>query len=108
MCLVSGRAMPRLVSSLLWLPLATASSASAVTMDWTFVGNPGNACETQIQGCFGAVGYVYDIGTFEVTNAQYTEFLNAKAVSDPLGLYHTNMGEPDGSFGGIARGGSDG
>ena len=28
------------------------------------------------------------IGTYEVTNAQYAEFLNAKAASDPLGLYN--------------------
>ena len=63
-----------------------------VTIDWTLVGDPGNACDTQSQGCFGAVGYAYNIGTYEVTNAQYAEFLNAKAASDPLGLYNTNMG----------------
>jgi hypothetical protein len=28
----------------------------------------------------------------EVTNAQYAEFLNFKAASDPLSLYNTNMG----------------
>jgi len=40
--------MPRLRSSLL-LSLLIASSASAVTMDWTPIGNPGNACDTQLQ-----------------------------------------------------------
>jgi sulfatase modifying factor 1 len=79
--------------------------ASAVTIDWTPVGNAGNACETQTQGCFGAVGYEYLIGTYEVTNAQYTEFLNAKAASDPLGLYNTNMGS---GTGGITRSGIPG
>jgi hypothetical protein len=61
--------MPRLCSSLL-LSLLVASSASAVTMAWTPIGNPGNTCDPQSQGCFGAVGYEYYIGTYEVTNAQ--------------------------------------
>src|SRR5262250_3270230 len=80
--------MPRLFSTLL-LSLMVASSASSVTMAWTPIGNPGNACDPQSQGCFGAVGYSYSIGTYEVTNAQYTEFLNAIAASDPTGLYNT-------------------
>ena len=53
--------MPRLCSSLL-LSLLIASSASAVTMDWTPIGNPGNACDPQSQGCFGAVGYATTSG----------------------------------------------
>jgi formylglycine-generating enzyme required for sulfatase activity len=83
--------MPRLCSSLL-LSLGIASSASAVSMAWTPIGNPGNACDSQSQGCFGDVGYAYNIGTYEVTNAQYVEFLNEKAVSDPLELYSSEMG----------------
>src|SRR5262245_2793845 len=94
----------RLLASLL-LSLLIAASASAVSMAWTPVGNPGNACDPQSQGCFGAVGYAYSIGTYEVTNAQYAEFLNAKAVSDPLALYNTNMGS---GTGGITRTGSPG
>src|SRR5882672_3463920 len=105
-----------LIRSSLLLSLLIASSASAVTMDWTPIGNPGNACDTQPvagegTGCFGAVGYSYNIGTYEVTNAQYAEFLNAKAAADPLGLYSESMGGPSvgGSvFGGIARSGSSG
>jgi sulfatase modifying factor 1 len=75
--------------------LLTGTSASAVTMAWTPIGNPGNACDPQPDsvflpgGCFGAVGYSYDIGTYEVTTAQYAEFLNAKAASDPYALYAT-------------------
>ena len=42
---------------------ALSSSVGAVSIDWTPVGNAGNACETQDQGCFGAVGYEYAIGT---------------------------------------------
>ena len=46
-----------LVAGSFWL----ASAASAVTIDWVTVGDPGNACDTQSQGCFGAVGYAYRI-----------------------------------------------
>jgi formylglycine-generating enzyme required for sulfatase activity len=87
--------------------LLIASSASAVTMAWTPIGNPGNACDPQSQGCFGVVGYAYQIGTYEVTNAQYAEFLNAKAAFDPLGLYNPLMGDAA-ILGGITRSGSDG
>jgi formylglycine-generating enzyme len=51
------------------------------------------------------VAYEYEIGTYEVTNAQYSEFLNAKAASDPLGLYNPSMGA---GVGGIARSGVSG
>lgn len=91
-----------------WVGLGSllfAASASGVTIDWTSVGDPGNACSNQSQGCFGSVPYAYAIGTYEVTNAQYAEFLNAKAASDPLRLYSTDMAS---GFGGITRSGSDG
>ena len=88
--------MPHLCSSLL-LSLLIASAASAVTMDWTFVGDPGNACDGPSQPtspCLGGVEYGYHIGTYEVTNAQYAEFLNAKATDDdPLALYDFMMGD---------------
>jgi formylglycine-generating enzyme required for sulfatase activity len=87
-------------SSWLWL----ASAAGAVTIEWVTVGDPGNACDTQAQGCFGAVANAYRISKYEITNAQYAEFLNAKAKSDPLGLYSADM---SGTFGGITRIGSD-
>jgi formylglycine-generating enzyme required for sulfatase activity len=82
---------------------AFAAPASAVTIPTVPVGNPGNAADST---GYGAVGYDYRIGTTEVTNAQYAEFLNAKAASDPLALYDTHMG----SFarGGITRTGSPG
>jgi hypothetical protein len=54
-----------------------AADARAVTMAWSPVGNPGNANDTAdgdsgtagIQN-FGAVGYAYRIGTYDVTSAQ--------------------------------------
>jgi hypothetical protein len=64
--------MPRLRSSLL-LSLLFASSASAVTMNLTPIGNPGNACDPSntslglVSGCWGSVSYAYHIGTYEVT-----------------------------------------
>jgi formylglycine-generating enzyme len=96
--------MSRLCSSLL-LSLLIASSASAVTVSWSAVGDLGNPCRIQ-SGCAGSVNYVYNIGTYEITNNQYAEFLNAKALSDPLALYSTNMG--DTNYGGISRTGSNG
>jgi formylglycine-generating enzyme required for sulfatase activity len=74
-----------------WLfsPLA----AQAVTISTVPVGNPGNAGEVQSQGTFGAVAYDYRIGTTEVTNAQYAEFLNAKDATgvNSLALYDSRM-----------------
>jgi formylglycine-generating enzyme required for sulfatase activity len=80
--------------------------ASAVTIDWATVGDPGNACDTQSQGCFGAVAQTYRISETEVTNAQYTEFLNAVAATDPNGLYNIAMAPA--SSGGITQSGSSG
>lgn len=76
----------------------------AVTIDTVLVGNPGNASSTVLP--VGAVPYSFRIGTYEVTNSQYAEFLNAKAVSDPLGLYNPNMDSDP--RGGITRAGASG
>lgn len=67
------------------------SASAAVTIDWVTVGNANNAADTT---GYGAVGYSYQIGKYEVTNAQYAAFLNA---ADPEGanangIYNTNMG----------------
>jgi formylglycine-generating enzyme len=93
-----GGDMARLCSSLL-LSLLIASSASALTMDWTPISNPGNAADDT---GFGAVSYAYSIGTYEVTMGQWTEFLNAKAASDPYSLYSSFF------LSGIVRSGSSG
>ena len=83
-----------------------ASIASAqVSLDWSTVGNAGNAGDPNAFGA-GAVAYEYRIGTFEVTNAQYAAFLNVVAASDPNGLFNTNMGTDP--RGGILRSGTDG
>jgi formylglycine-generating enzyme required for sulfatase activity len=56
--------------------------ASAVTIPTVPVGNAGNAGDVQSQGTFGAVAYNYRIGSTEVTNAQYAEFLNATGATN--------------------------
>lgn len=63
------------------------------------MGDPGNAAD--ITG-YGAVAGSFRIMTFEFTNSQYTEFLNAidPAGSNPNSVYSSNMGT--GSLGGIS------
>ncbi len=73
----------------------------AVTIAWSPVGNPGNASDPATGSLYGGVGYAYNIGTYDVTNSQYVEFLNTKDASglNPLGLYNSFMSI--GPFGGI-------
>jgi hypothetical protein len=86
------------------LGFAQAPSASAAPIVWSPIGSPGNAADV-VTG-YGAVGYSYSVSTYEITNAQYTDFLNAKAASDPYGLYNPFMGAT--SQGGITRTGVSG
>lgn len=83
------------------------------SLEMVTVGNPGNAGEQsrlvpyEDTNYYGAVDYVYHIGKFEVTAAQYVEFLNAVAKTDMYGLYNTLMWtDPYG--GKIQRSGSSG
>ncbi|MEX2309805.1 MAG: SUMF1/EgtB/PvdO family nonheme iron enzyme [Pirellulales bacterium] len=82
-------------------------SVQAVTIDTVLIGNPSNAPDLQPQGLFGRVTTTYRIGVTEVTNAQYTEFLNAVAATDLYGLYDSFMGSLS-IHGGILRSGSQG
>ena len=91
--------------------LLVALPAGAVTIDWVPVGDPGNAADTA-SNCLnsaadcGSVADAYRISKYEVTNAQYAEFLNAMAATDPFGLYNTSMGSD--ATGGITRSGCPG
>jgi formylglycine-generating enzyme required for sulfatase activity len=71
------------------------SVASAVNIDTVYVGNVGNVPDTEIMTDgttgYGAVDYEYNIGKYEVTAGQYTEFLNAVAATDTYGLYDLIM-----------------
>ena len=96
--------MPRLLA-LVALLFALPAHAE-VNIDWVTVGDPGNAADGTT---YGAVSYSYRIGKYEVTNAQYAEFLNAVAATDTNALYNTGMGDPSSpNFGGITRSGSSG
>jgi len=60
------------------------------------VGDPGNDPDTRYgTPGYGSVGYAYNIGKYEVTAAQYADFLNNKAATygDPYGygLYNKSM-----------------
>ncbi len=80
------------------------ASAALVNIATVPVGYPGNAPDPATGSLYGAVAYNYRIGTFDVTNAQYVEFLNAKAsASDPYGLWNSNM-DPSVVHGMIAEG----
>jgi formylglycine-generating enzyme required for sulfatase activity len=67
--------------------LITSASAS-VTIDYVSVGNAGNAADST---GYGAVAYAYQIGKYEVTNAQYGAFLNAKGASNSGAIYNSSM-----------------
>ena len=87
--------------------LAASTATAAVNINTVLVGDAGNTANTAIgAGAIGGVGYEYRIGTYEVTNSEYTAFLNATAKTDPHGLYHTEMGTS--SYGGIDRTGTAG
>jgi formylglycine-generating enzyme required for sulfatase activity len=96
----------RLLPLIAALMLALPGAVHSVTFDWILVGAPGNACDVQSQGCFGAVATDYVISKFEVSNAQYAELLNAAAADDPNGLYDPMMDSS--SDGGITQSGSAG
>jgi len=78
------------------------------------VGNVGNAADPEdgdnntggVQN-YGAVPYVFQIGKYEVSLAEYTAFLNAVAAADTNSLYNASMGT-DLNSAGIERSGADG
>jgi len=75
-------------TSVLLTALITSATAT-VTMDWVLVGNANNAADPTTG--YGAVDHAYQIGKYEVTNAQYGEFLNAKGQSNANGIYNSYM-----------------
>jgi formylglycine-generating enzyme len=94
---MSGCAINRVLGSLS-LAIFLTSTTRAVVIQTVPVGSPGNAPDPATGSRYGAVPYDYNIGTYDVTNAQYAEFLNAKAsVSDPYGLW--SMPNPSGDEG---------
>lgn len=86
-------------------------AAQAVSMQTVLVGDPGNSAYTQYETPgYGSVAYTYNIGKYEVTAAQYCDFLNNKAKTDTYGLYNASMSNSVIGIGGcnIQRSGSVG
>ena len=84
--------------------MGVAGIAQAAAPEVVPVGNPGNKADST---GYGAVAYEYKIGKYEVTNAEYCEFLNAVAKKDGNQLYDIRMGGRDDrtgeAYGGITR-----
>ena len=85
----SKLARVRLCTGLCLLAFA-AGVRGEVTIEWVTVGDENNLPdplnEASIPG-IGSVSSTFRIAKYEVTNAQFAEFLNAVASSDPNGLY---------------------
>jgi formylglycine-generating enzyme required for sulfatase activity len=66
---------------------------SAATIVTVPVGNPGNNADTVPGGEYGSVAYAFRIAKYEVTNAQYVEFLNGvdSVGVNTLAVYATEM-----------------
>ena len=107
-----ARSLPSILTSsfrpamLVAVTVAACSATSAmaqITIPTVPIGNPGNAADPTTG--YGSVAYSYNIGSTEVTNAQYAAFLRAVAATDTNNLYNTNMAI---FFGGITRSGASG
>jgi formylglycine-generating enzyme required for sulfatase activity len=62
--------------------------ASALELEWVLVSDPGNPPD---RTGYGAVSYAFQISKTEVTLAQYAEFLNAVAATDPHNLWSASF-----------------
>jgi formylglycine-generating enzyme required for sulfatase activity len=72
------------------------------SLQFVTVGDAGNLADTT---GYGSVPYVYRMGKYDVTAAQYCQFLNAVATTgDPYGLYYPRMA----AVGGGGSGGTSG
>ncbi len=90
--------------------LLVASQTGAMEFEWAVIGDAGNEFDTNSDPeryGYGSVNYEYRISKFEVTNAQYIEFLNAVGAAPdgsdglyvPSSLHPTYLGIVyDGTF----------
>jgi formylglycine-generating enzyme required for sulfatase activity len=108
--MVSLNAVTRAVVAAMVCVAMVSAAAATVSIETVPVGNTGNTGELSGAGAggygpdriCGAVSYTYNIGTYEVTAGQYTEFLNKVGGVDTYSLYNTGMSYT--SYGsGIAR-----
>ena len=79
------------------------------SLEMVTVGDPRNAADTLVMSDgtsgYGSVAYTYKIGKYNVTSAQYCDFLNHVAKTDTYGLYSAVMTS---FYDGITRTGSSG
>jgi len=102
--------LPRVVLAVGVVALIGSLAVSAhaqVTIDLVPVGNAGNANDPATGSVYGGVAYDYQIGKYDVTIGQYTDFLNAVAATDTYSLYNASMAT-DLNVAGIAQTGSSG
>jgi len=82
----------------LLLPILGAVT-QAPALEWVPIDDPGNPPDDEIScrldelcvANLGSVPYRFQISKYETTNAEYVEFLNAVAASDPNGLFNPAM-----------------
>ena len=103
----------RLAAALIVAVWAAQPLPAQVTFDWATVGNPGNAPDTLVMTKgpaadfttgYGSVGYTYQISKYDVTNAQYVQFLNTvdPTGSNSLRVYNSKMGDVNANPAGLA------
>src|ERR1035437_8695779 len=86
------KTIPRFITlsaALAAITLATPALA-VVNINWTPIGNVNNSADPSTG--YGAVNHAYNIGTYDVTNAQYVDFLNAKGASNSASIFNSTMG----------------
>ncbi len=103
---MSQRSCSFMVLVVAGLVAVCASVASAtIIIETVPVGNAGNDADTRYgTPGYGAVDYSYQMGKYEITAGQYTEFLNKVGGVDAYGLYNTGMSNTSNASG-ITRSG---
>jgi sulfatase modifying factor 1 len=83
--------------------LSACSAFASIEIGTSYVGDAGNTADST---SYGAVGYGYHVGTYEVTNSQYVSFLNATGSTNAHGVYNSSMNSS--THGGIQQSGTSG
>jgi hypothetical protein len=79
---------------------ALADAAGGINIEFVSIGNAGNAADTRIMNDgttgYGAVGYEYLIGKYEITNAQWDAFISVAGVptGNPADAYDDSATYP--------------
>ena len=95
----------RMLAVLGWLWCAVTPTPATIILDTVLVGDVANSADTTVMqdgsSGYGSVSYTYRIATNEVTNGQYTEFLNAVDASGANLHALWNSGMTDNVNGGV-------